>query len=72
MSAMREQLHKLVDSLPEREVATAQRFLSFLAQEPIEEDFAQSIRRGLAEADSGQTIECRDYNDMVTQLLDGK
>jgi hypothetical protein len=38
-------------------------------QEPVGSDFGQSIRRGIAQADAGDTIVCRDYDDMVEKLL---
>lgn len=63
-------LHELVDSLPETEIATAERFLTIISKEPIGPDFADSIRRGLAQADSGDTVVCRDYSEMVEKLLD--
>lgn len=53
MAITREQLHRLVEGLPEQEIAAAQRFLLFLSQETIDEEFAQSIQRGSAQADSG-------------------
>ena len=67
--ASRNILHQLVESLPEAEIATAQRFLTLLSAEPIGPEFAESIRRGLAQADAGDTIVCRDYADMVEKLL---
>ena len=69
MPITREQLHRLVERLPEQEIAAAQRFLLFLSQEKIGEEFSQSIRRGLDQANSGQTMVCRNYNEMVDQLL---
>ncbi|MBM3758655.1 MAG: hypothetical protein FJW36_00245 [Acidobacteria bacterium] len=66
----RENLHKLVDSLPEAEVALAERFLSIISKEPIGPEFADSIRRGLAQADAGDTVVCRDFAEMVEKLLD--
>lgn len=53
MMVSRDVLHALVDSLPEAEIATAERF-----------------RRGLAQADAGDTVACRDYSEMVEKLLD--
>ena len=69
MPITREQLHQLVERLPEQEIAAAQRFLLFLAQETINEDFGRSIRRGLDQSEAGQTVVCRDYQDMVDQVL---
>ena len=66
----RDILHELVDSLPEVEIATAERFLTIISKEPIGPEFADSIRRGLAQADAGDTIVCRDYSDMIEKLLD--
>ncbi len=63
-------LHELIDSLPEEEIATAQRFLTIISKEPIGPEFAESIRRGLAQADAGDTVVCRDYAEMVEKLLD--
>ena len=65
----RDILHELVDSLPEVEIATAERFLTIISKEPIGPEFADSIRRGLAQADAGDTIVCRDYSDMIEKLL---
>jgi hypothetical protein len=69
MSANRDQIHHLVDRLPDAELPAAQRFLEFLSQEPVGPMFAGSIQRGIEQADSGQTIVCRDYNEMVEKLL---
>ena len=66
----RDVLHELVDSLPEGEIATAERFLTIISKEPIGPEFADSIRRGLAQADAGDTVVCRDYSEMVEKLLD--
>ena len=66
----RDALHELVDSLPEEEIATAERFLTIISKEPLGKEFADSIRRGLAQADAGDTVVCRDYSEMVEKLLD--
>ena len=66
----RDALHELVDSLPEAEIATAERFLTIISKEPIGPEFADSIRRGLAQADAGDTVVCHDYTEMVEKLLD--
>lgn len=68
--ASRHILHELVDSLPEAEITTAERFLTLISKEPIGPEFANSIRRGLAQADAGDTVVCRDYTEMVEKLLD--
>ncbi len=70
MAANRDTLHHLIDRLPDAEIAPAQRFLEFLAQEPVGPVFGESIRRGIAQADAGETIVCRNYDDMVDNLLD--
>ena len=67
--ARRDALHQLIDLLAEADIGTAERFLTLLSQEPIGPAFAESIRRGLAQADAGQTVVCRDYADMVEKLL---
>jgi hypothetical protein len=69
MSANRETLHHLIDRLPEGEITPALRFLEFLAQEPVGPVFGRSIRRGIAQAEAGENIVCRDYDDMVEKLL---
>ena len=69
MAITREELHHLIEGLPEQEMESAQRFLLFLSQEPIGPEFGMSIQRGLEQADSGQTIVCRDYEDMVERVL---
>ena len=66
----RDALHELVDSLPEEEIATAERLLTIISKEPIGKEFADSIRRGLAQANAGDTVVCRDYSEMVEKLLD--
>lgn len=63
-------LHELVDSLPEAEIATAERLLTLISRESIGPEFADSIRRGLAQANAGDTVVCRDYAEMVEKLLD--
>ena len=68
--ASRNALHQLVDSLPEAEIAIAERFLTLISKEPIGPEFADSIRRGLAQAAAGDTVVCRDYAEMVEKLLD--
>jgi hypothetical protein len=42
---------------------------SLLPQEPVGPVFGQSIRRGIAQADAGEAIVCRNYDDMVEKLL---
>ena len=37
----RDVLHELVDSLPEAEIATAERFLAIISKEPIGPEFKQ-------------------------------
>ena len=69
MAANRESLHHLVDRLPDAEVPAAQRFLEFLAQEPVGPIFAESIRLGIAQADAGKAIVCQNYDEMVERLL---
>jgi len=69
MAADRDTLHHLIDRLPGAEISAAQRFLEFLAQEPVGPAFGKSIRRGIAQADSGQAIVCQNYDDMVEKLL---
>lgn len=69
MAANRESLHNLVNRLPDAEIPAAQRFLEFLAQEPVGPAFGESIRRGMAQADAGDSIVCRNYDDMVEKLL---
>lgn len=66
----RDLLHELVDSLPEDDIAIAERFLKIISKEPIGPEFAESIRRGLAQAEAGDTVVCRDYAEMVEKLLD--
>ena len=66
----RDTLHELVDSLPEAELAAAERFLTKISKGSIDSEFAASIRRGLAQADAGDTVVCRDYSEMVEKLLD--
>ena len=66
----RDVLHELVDSLPEEEIAIAQRFLTIISKEPIGPEFAESIRRSLAQAEAGDTVVCRDYAAMIEKLLD--
>lgn len=63
MVISRDALHKLVGSLPESEIA-------IIPKQPIGPEFADSIRRGLAQADAGDTVVCRDYAEMVEKLLD--
>jgi hypothetical protein len=69
MAAARDTLHTLIDRLPDAELGVAQRFLEFLSQEPIGPTLAASIRRGIAQADAGQTIVCHNYDEMVEKLL---
>jgi hypothetical protein len=69
MAADRDALHQLIDHLPEAEVPAAQRFLEFLAHERIGPVFAESIRRGIAQANAGESIDCQSYDDMVEKLL---
>lgn len=69
MAITREQLHELVDGLPEQEMAVAQRFLLFLSQEAIGEKFGGSVRRGLAQSEAGETTVCRNYDEMVEKIL---
>jgi hypothetical protein len=69
MSATRDELHTLIDRLPESEIPAAQRFLQFLSIEPIGPEFAESIRRGRAQADTGDSIACHNYRGMAASIL---
>jgi len=69
MASAREQLHDLVERLPDEQVAVAQRLLLSLSEERIGPVFADSIRRGLAQADADETITCHDFDEMVDALL---
>jgi len=68
MAPTRDQLHDLVEQLPDDELTTAQRFLLFLSQPPINAEFAASMRRGIAQAEHGDTIDCHSYEEMVEKL----
>jgi hypothetical protein len=69
MNGPRDALHTLVDQLPEAELGAAKRFLEFLSQEEIGPELAASIRRGISEANRGETIVCGSYEEMVEKLL---
>jgi hypothetical protein len=69
MAPTREQLHDLIERLPDDEIAAAQRFLLFLSQELIGPEFGNSIRRGISQAEAGETVTCRNYDEMVENLL---
>jgi len=69
MLTNREELHRLVDRLPDAELPTAHRFLEFLSQESVGPRFAASIRRGIGQADAGETIVCGNYDEMVEKVL---
>lgn len=72
MPAARDELHVLIDRLPDGELHTAQRFLQFLSEESFTPAFAESIRRGIAQSNAGETIVCHNYDEMVEKLLSGK
>jgi hypothetical protein len=65
----RANLHCLLDRIPESELPIAERFLQFLSNEPIGPRFAQSIRKGIAEADDGNIIIRRDLDEMTEKIL---
>ena len=69
MATTRSDLHILVDRLPEDEILVAERFLQFLTFEPVGPLFSESIRRGMAQADAGQSIVCRDEPEMISKIL---
>jgi len=69
MAANRDELHHLVDRLPDAELPAAHRFLEFLAQESVGPAFGASIRRGIQQADSGETVVCSSYDEMVEKIL---
>ena len=62
MPAIRTDLHELVERLPETELPAARRFLEFLSTEPVGP-------AGIEQADSGQTIDCHNYDEMVEKIL---
>jgi len=70
MSMTRDDLRCLLDRIPESELPIAERFLQFLSNELIGPRFAQSIRKGIAEAESGSSIICRDLDEMAEKILD--
>ena len=69
MATNRDELHHLVDRLPDAELSTAHRFLEFLSQESVGPVFGASIQRGIAQADAGETIVCGSYGEMVEKIL---
>ena len=69
MAAPREDLHEMIERIPDAELAAARRYLEFLSQEPVGPAFAASIRHGIAQAEAGQTIVCRSYDEMVDKIL---
>jgi hypothetical protein len=73
MPATRDEVHELIELLPDAEIATAQLFLAFLSQEAVGHGvgpvFADSIRRGIAQADSEETTVCHNYEEMAEKLL---
>jgi hypothetical protein len=69
MQEPRETLHRLIDRLPDAALGTAQQLLESLSGESVGPEFAESIRRGIAEADAGQTIVCGSFEEMVEKLL---
>lgn len=69
MAAPREDLHEMIERIPDAELAAARRYLEFLSQEPVGPAFAASIRRGIAQAEAGQTVVCRSYDEMVDKIL---
>ena len=70
MSMTRDDLHSLLDRIPESELPIAERFLRFLSTEPIGPRFAQSIRKGIAEADGGSSVVYRDLGEMAEKILE--
>jgi hypothetical protein len=44
MSVQKDELHRLIDALPEKEIATAKRFLEFLAIQPDEESWDEFLK----------------------------
>jgi hypothetical protein len=69
MSVTRDNLHCLLDRIPESELSIAERFLQFLSNEPIGPRFAESIRKGIAEVDNGDGVICRDLDEMTEKIL---
>jgi hypothetical protein len=69
MPITREQLHHLVERLPEQEMAEAERLLLFLSRETISEEFGRAILTGWDQAGTGKTVVCLDYNNMVERVL---
>jgi len=65
----RDNLHSLLDRIPDSELSIAERFLQFLSNEPIGPRFAESIRRGIAEVDSGNGVICHDLDEMTERIL---
>ena len=69
MPALRDDLHEMIERLPDAELAAARRYLEFLSQEPVGPAFAASIRRGISQAEAGQTVVCLTYDEMVEKIL---
>ena len=69
MAALRNDLHEMIERLPDAELEAARRYLEFLSQEPVGPDFAASIRRGMRQAQAGQTVVCHSYDEMVDKIL---
>jgi hypothetical protein len=68
MGALRNDLHEMIERFPDAELAAARRYLEFLSQEPVGPEFAASIRRGMRQAEAGQTVVCQTYDEMVDKI----
>lgn len=69
MSALREDLHRMIDGLGDAEMAQAQRVLRLLSGEEFQEEFAEALRLSISQAESGQTIDCHSLEEMIEKVL---
>jgi hypothetical protein len=69
MAALRDDLHEMIERLPDAQLAAARRCLESLSREPVGPEFAASIRRGMAQSEAGQTVVCHSYDETVDQIL---
>lgn len=65
----RDRLHTLIDQIPEADMVAAERYLEFLAAEPVDERLSAALRESLQQSAEGKVTVCADFDEMVTKIL---
>lgn len=72
MSVQKEELYRLIDALPEKEIAAAKRFLEFLVIQPDEESWDEFLKNPPIDDEPLTEDDLRDIEEGEKAIAEGK